>query len=253
MTITILGSGTSHGIPVVGCCCPVCTSDNPLNKRTRASILFSDETTNILIDTATEFRLQAVREGIKRLEAVLYTHSHADHLHGLDDIRPLTRENPLDLYASAKDIDDIKERFPYIFRKNAQTGGGIPRVINHILEDSPFWIGNVKIEPVAIKHGVLDIYGFIFNNKAAYITDCSYIPDNSLKQLNSLDVLIIGALRYKPHPTHFNIEQALGIIKKISPRRAYLTHLSHDVDHDILSNQLPEGIQPAYDGLRITL
>ncbi|MDA3811559.1 MAG: MBL fold metallo-hydrolase [Spirochaetaceae bacterium] len=253
MIITILGSGTSHGIPVVGCSCPVCLSENIKNNRTRSSILVSSENTNILIDTATEFRIQAVREKITSVDAIIYTHSHADHLHGLDDIRPLTYKNAVNVYASVKDYAEIKNRFPYIFNDTVQKGGGKPRLNLIKIEENEIFIQNIKIRPVAVKHGLLDIYGYKINDNAAYITDCSFISENSIKVLKGIKVLIIGALRYREHSTHFNINQALELIKKISPERAYLTHLSHDVDHDILSAELPEGIFPAYDGLKISI
>ncbi|MBN2656609.1 MAG: MBL fold metallo-hydrolase [Spirochaetales bacterium] len=253
MTITIMGSGTSHGVPVVGCACPVCLSENIKNKRSRASILVRENGTDILIDTATEFRLQAIRENVMKLDAIFYTHSHADHLHGLDDIRSLSRDREIPLYGSGKDIEEIKKRFPYIFNSTLQKGGGKPRVEPHALRGEAVSIGSLEIKPIPLKHGKLDIYGYRFNNKAAYLTDCSDIPDESLALLKNLDVLIIGALRYKPHPTHYNIEQALEVIKKISPGRAYLTHLCHDLDHDQLENELPGGVFTAYDGLKIDL
>ena len=253
MTITILGSGTSHGIPVVGCDCQVCHSKDDKNKRMRSSVLFNTHGTNILIDTATEFRLQAVREGIKSIDAIFYTHSHADHLHGLDDIRPLTYHKAIDVYASVDDNIEIRNRFPYIFNQTLQKGGGKPKLNLNSIEDKDIIIDSLTVKPVTVKHGLLDILGYMINDKAAYITDCSYIPMNIIDQLKGIKVLILGALRYREHATHFNIEQALGIIKKISPERAYLTHLSHDVDHNKLSAELPGGIFPAYDGLKITI
>jgi len=252
MKITILGSGTSHGIPVVGCSCKVCLSNDPHNKRTRASILIQDSDNNILIDTATEFRLQAIREGITSLDAIFYTHSHADHLHGLDDIRPLTHRKPVNVYASIGDCREIKNRFPYIFNRTVQKGGGKPNLILNKLNEELLILKNTSIRPIRVKHGIIDIFGYNINEKAAYITDCSYISNKSIEQLKGIKILILGALRYREHETHFNIEQAIEIIKKISPERAYLTHLNHDVDHDKLSAELPGGILPAYDGMKIT-
>lgn len=253
MTITILGSGTSHGIPVVGCSCEVCLSQDYHNKRTRSSILVSEENTNVLIDTATEFRLQAVREKIDSINAIFYTHSHADHLHGLDDIRPLTYKNPIEIYASAEDCREIRNRFPYIFNETLQIGGGKPQVNLNKLSDKVATINECTIEPIPVKHGLLNILGFLINDRAAYITDCSYISEESIDKLKDIEVLILGALRYREHSTHFNIDQALNIIKKISPKRAYLTHLSHDVNHKQLCAELPGGIFPAFDGLKIIL
>ena len=253
MEITILGSGTSHGIPVVTCNCEVCQSENNKNKRTRSSIFISEKGTNILIDTATEFRLQAVREKISSVDAIFYTHSHADHLHGLDDIRPLTKNNPIEIYASKYDCNEIKNRFPYIFNDTIQKGGGKPKVNLNEIPLKKIIINSTIVNPIPVKHGILDIYGYKIDNRVAYITDCSEISEAGLTQLQGIEVLILGALRYREHSTHFNIDQALAIIKKISPERAYLTHLSHDVDHDKLSAELPGGIFPAYDGLKIFL
>lgn len=253
MDITILGSGTSHGIPVVACHCEVCRSENSKNKRTRSSILIEDNNRNVLVDTSTEFRLQAVREGISFIDAIFYTHSHADHLHGLDDIRPLTKKKPIVIYASRFDCGEIEGRFPYIFNQTAQSGGGKPKVQLSIISKGKIKIGPIEIEPIPVKHGIIDIYGYKINNRVAYITDCSYISEPSLRKIKGMEVLILGALRYREHSTHFNIDQALEIIKKISPGRAYLTHLSHDIDHDKLSAELPGGVFPAYDGLKISL
>ncbi|MBB6478594.1 MBL fold metallo-hydrolase [Spirochaeta isovalerica] len=253
MTISILGSGTSHGVPVVGCTCPVCLSGNVKNKRTRASIAVHYKNTIILIDTATEFRLQAIREGLTKLDAIFFTHSHADHLHGLDDIRSISREKAIPMYGSKADLEEITNRFPYIFYNTVQKGGGKPQVIPHRLTGTGVKVGSIEVKPIPVKHGKLDIYGYRFNKRAAYITDCSEIPEESFPLLQNLDVLIIGALRYRSHPTHFNIEQALQVIKKISPGRAYLTHICHDLDHDQLEDELPGGVFPAYDGLKIDL
>ena len=215
--------------------------------------MVSDKNTDILIDTATEFRLQAIREEINSVDAIFYTHSHADHLHGLDDIRPLTYKKPIEVFASSEDVSEIRNRFPYIFIKTAQKGGGKPRLNLNEISDRELFINNVKVKPVSVKHGILNIFGYKINKHFAYITDCSFIPEESIDLLKGIDILIIGALRYREHATHFNISQALEVIKKISPERAYLTHLSHDVDHDILSAELPGGIFPAYDGLKISI
>ncbi|MCP4160835.1 MAG: MBL fold metallo-hydrolase [Deltaproteobacteria bacterium] len=253
MNITLLGTGTSSGIPVVGCDCSVCNSADPKNTRTRSSILVTEKRVNILVDTATEFRLQALREGINSIDGILYTHSHADHLHGLDDIRPLTSSNAIDVFASPNDIIEIKNRFPYIFNRTLQVGGGKPRLALNKINEEKFSISNISITPIPVKHGLLDILGYKFNKEAAYITDCSEITKKSIELLRGIKILILGALRYKEHATHFNIAQALDIIKKISPERAYLTHLSHDVDHDKLSAELPDEIFVAYDGLKISI
>lgn len=251
MKIRVLGSGTSNGVPVVGCDCPVCMSSDPRNNRTRASVLVTHDDTSILIDTATEFRIQACRGGIRRLDAVFFTHAHADHLHGLDDIRPLTYERPLNLYASPATVEEIKYRFSYIFQSQ-KLGGGIPRVRLNAIGTDPIRCGSLEVLPVPVLHGMLPINGFRIG-PFAYLTDCNNIPSRSYALLKDLDLLIIDALRYRKHPTHFSIDQAVDEIAKIAPRRAFLTHMCHDVEYHELASILPEGIAPAYDGLEMEI
>lgn len=261
MRITFLGTGTSHGIPVIGCGCAVCKSGNPKNKRTRASVLLETEDSFILIDTATEFRLQAVREGVKRIDCVLFTHSHADHIHGLDDLRPLSKENPIPAFGNGPTINDLRKRFSYVSEAPI-TGGGRPRVkfirLDEKREVDLKTMAAVKkgagtglsALPVPVKHGSLDIYGYRIGSMA-YLTDCSHIPEKSMKLLDNLDTLIIGALRHRPHPTHFSVKESLAVIKELSCRRAYLTHMCHDIEHEELKQILPENVFPSYDSLKI--
>lgn len=251
MKIRILGSGTSSGIPVIGCRCPVCTSKNPKNRRTRASVLIQTAETCLLIDTATEFRLQALEAGIKGIDSIFFTHAHADHVHGLDDLRPLSIHKPIEVFAAPETRKEIETRFSYIFSRSGQ-GGGVPQIHMNTLGRESLDFADVRVQPIPIFHGSLPILGYRIG-PCAYLTDCSSIPDASYPLLEGLDVLIIDALRYQPHPTHFSINQALKIIQRIAPRQAFLTHLCHDVEHQILSRQLPEGIEPAYDGLEIEL
>lgn len=256
LKITVLGSGTSHGIPMVGCACEVCKSDDPKDSRMRSSILVSTDTDHFLIDTATEFRLQAIRAGITRLDAICFTHSHADHIHGLDDIRPLTREIPARIYASGNVLRDIRKRFDYIFKGKTE-GGGVPRVeTKKIFPYQPFLIGTTEIMPLKVMHGRLEILGYRIGN-AAYITDCSYLPERTIDALTGLDVLILGALRERPHPTHLSFKGAIDIIERINPRQSFFTHLSHNHSHsDILKyvrRHSDKKIEPAYDGLSFTL
>ena len=251
MRATILGSGTSHGVPVVGCKCSVCTSDDPRNSRTRCSAMVDVQGLRILIDTSTEFRLQALRGGIDRVDAVLYTHAHADHLHGLDDTRSLSWGGPIPLYASADTAREIRKRFEYIFTPS-QKGGGKPKV--DIVEIGPdsFEVKNVRIQPIPIKHGDLDIFGFRIGG-FSYLTDCSAIPGPSYSLLDGTEILVIGALRYRPHATHFSVSEALEACRRIGAQRAYLTHICHDLDHGTLEQELPPNVRPAYDGLEIEL
>ena len=251
MKLTILGSGTSHGVPVIGCRCSVCLSGDIRNKRTRSSAWLRTDDLSILIDTSTDFRAQAIREGIDRLDAAIFTHSHADHLHGLDDIRSLTHDDPVPLYASRKTTNDISNRFDYIFRPT-QAGGGKPRVYFRTISDDPFEIGEIEFVPIPVMHGNLPILGFRMG-RIAYVTDCSQIDDESIKLLEGVEVLIIGALRYRPHPTHFNVDQAIDAGKSIGSARTILTHMCHDIDHSELAARLPKGFEPAYDGLTVDL
>ncbi len=247
MQVTLLGTGTSHGIPVVNCNCEVCRSEVKENKRSRCSVYIREGDTAILIDTATEFRLQAVKTGIHRLDAVLYTHSHADHLHGLDDIRPFTVNREIPVYAREDVCNDIRARFPYIFNP-LQKGGGTPKISLHTIGTESFTLGKMKVIPIPVFHGILAILGFRIGD-FAYITDCSRIPETSWPLLEGLSHLVLGAPRFKPHETHFCIPEALEVIKKISPERAYLTHICHEVDHFQLKRDLKDlNVEPAYDG-----
>lgn len=253
MEILVLGSGTSHGVPMIGCDCEVCTSADPRDNRSRPSIVVRLETGTILVDTAPELRLQAIAYGLRRVDAVLFTHTHADHTHGLDDLRIYNARQgtALPLYGSPASMDDIRARFDYIFANTTQLGGGIPMLDLHAVE-GPFALLGHTIVPVPVLHGALPVYGYRFG-RFAYVTDCSSIPASSMELLRDLDVLILDALRHRPHPTHFNIEQALDVIAELRPRHAYLTHLTHDILHERVSRELPAGVELAYDGLTFEL
>jgi phosphoribosyl 1,2-cyclic phosphate phosphodiesterase len=235
MKLVVLGSGTSHGIPVVGCDCPVCRSRNPRDKRTRASLFIAgDGGEAAVIDTGPEFRLQAVRAGIRRLDAVFLTHAHADHIHGLDDVRPLTREKPLPVYGNRATIREAAERFSYAFRET-QRGGGKPR-LTLIEAEGPISLGGLRFTPLPVKHGRLDILGWRIDGEggkpaAAYLTDISEIPPPARKILGRPETLIIDGLRTQPHETHFTFEQALTSAVEIGARRVFLTHICHDYTH----------------------
>ena len=252
--LLFLGSGTSYGVPMIGCDCAVCRSADPRDKRTRASALVRAGEKNILIDSSTDLRAQALRHNIRHVDAVLYTHSHADHLHGIDDLRSFSRRarKPIPAYGDAHTVSVIREHYAYIFEdKEFTLGWGIPRLELRVIR-SPSAICGVRVTPVPLLHGQRVILGYRIGG-LAYLTDCSEIPEESLPLLKGLDMLVIDALRPRPHPTHFSIPEALQTIERLSPRRAYLTHMTHNVEHAATEATLPENVHLAYDGLEIEI
>jgi phosphoribosyl 1,2-cyclic phosphate phosphodiesterase len=235
MKLTVLGSGTSHGIPVIGCDCPVCASEDPKDKRMRTSLYIEgDAGERVVIDTGPEFRLQALRAKVSSLDAVFLTHAHADHLHGLDDVRPLSWNRELPVYGNAETISETKERFAYVFT-DTQRGGGKPR-IKLIAVDKPVRIRGLTLTPVPVWHGALSILGWRIDEAgkqafAVYLTDTSAIPESSLGLIHGPELLIVGGLRERPHETHFNFEQALGAGAAIGAARVFLTHICHSHFH----------------------
>ena len=249
--LTVLGSGTSMGVPTIGCDCAVCRSSDPRDRRTRPSVLIEYDRRAVLIDTTPDFREQAIRENIRSLDAVLYTHTHADHLLGIDDLRPLSflhKPNKLPLYARPDAAEFIRKMFGYIFDANYKFGG-LPQVelkpINGALD-----LFGASFEPIVLIHGDAEILGFRFG-AAAYLTDHSEIPENSLAQLEGLDVLFLDALRYKPHPTHSTVEHSLQTVERLRPRRAFFTHICHDLPHEETNAALPENVKLSYDGMKL--
>lgn len=236
------------GVPTVGCECAVCLSDNPKNKRTRASLLVNTRGRNFLIDTATDLRAQSIREKLKKVDAVLYTHSHADHILGLDDLRPFSfwQKTHIPCFGNALTIQYVCDMFKYVFTE-PQPGGSIPRIQPLVIDDR-FEFLDVSIQPVPVIHGSLPVLGYRIGG-VSYLTDLSEIPDHSYELLYGTSVLILGVLRYEPHPTHLNFEKALQIVDQVRPDKAYFTHLSHDFDHDKTNSELPEHVRLAYDGL----
>jgi phosphoribosyl 1,2-cyclic phosphate phosphodiesterase len=252
MELLFLGSGTSYGVPMIGCDCDVCTSDDPRNTRTRASALVQTDGGAILLDSSTELRMQALREGVGHIDAVLYTHSHADHLHGIDDLRSFSGRSrqAIPTYGDAQTIGFIQTNYAYIFNDSAmRLGWGIPRLELHVA-DAPFDLCGVRVTPVPIMHGSRTILGYRIGD-LAYLTDCSGIPESSFPLLQGLHTLILDGLRPEPHPTHFHIAAALDAIARINPKQAYLTHLTHNIDHAPMESTLPDGVRLAYDGLRV--
>lgn len=247
LKVTILGSGTSTGVPVIGCSCPVCSSGDRRNQRTRCSVLIAVGERNILIDTSTDLRQQALREGLGHVDAVLYTHSHADHVHGIDDLRSfnLASGEPTPIFGSAETIETIRRTFSYIFDPDPE-GGYRPRLAPRAV-DGPFELFGLTVEPLPLVHGPGRSLGYRIG-PFAYLTDCSAIPAASEARLAGLETLVIDGLRFKPHVSHFNIAQAIEAAGRIGARRTLLTHLSHDVDHARHTPMLPEGVELAYDG-----
>ncbi|MGH9671119.1 MAG: MBL fold metallo-hydrolase [Terriglobales bacterium] len=248
--LTVLGSGTSMGVPTIGCDCRVCTSSDPHDHRTRPSVLVEYDGHSILIDTTPDFRQQAIREGISRLDAVLYTHAHADHILGLDDLRPLTfrRGNKIPLYAHEPTARQLQSVFRYIFDGDYKYGGLAQVEIRDIA--GPLELFGARFDPVKVMHGDAEIHGYRFGS-AAYLTDFSEIPADSLPQLQELDILFLDALRHKPHPTHSTLENSLRLVEQLKPRRAFFTHISHDLSHAETNQSLPAHVQLAYDGLKL--
>ena len=251
LKITVLGSGTSVGVPTIGCHCDVCRSTDPRDNRLRPSILVSYDGRNVLIDTTPDFRTQALRAGLTRLDAVIFTHSHADHIMGLDDVRPFNfrQKERIPIFAAPETMDAIRRCFSYIWIEGKRETN-IPQLDPQVLDGSPFDVFGLQFEPIPILHGPQTIYGYRFGD-AAYLTDHSDIPAASLEKLRGLDVLFLDALRYKPHPTHSTVDRSKQTVELLSPRRAFFTHICHDLGHERAESLLPPNIRLAYDGLEI--
>jgi len=250
--IIILGSGTSMGVPTLGCDCSVCTSSDPRNTRSRPSIAVQWDTHTVVIDTGQDFRQQALREHIRHIDAVLYTHPHADHILGMDDLRPLSFQCPngLPLYADDATAAALHRIFEYTFSPNAKYPTRARVELRPLNGHESVETGGLRFQRVPVLHGDLTIAGYRFG-PVAYLTDMNAIPESSLPLLANLDVLIIDALRWQHHPSHNNVEQALNWIERVHPRRAFFTHIAHELDHAKTEAQLPTHVRLAYDSLRI--
>ncbi|HEX3703995.1 MAG TPA: MBL fold metallo-hydrolase [Vicinamibacterales bacterium] len=257
MRITLLGTGTSHGVPAIGCDCAVCHSTDPHDRRLRPSILIetgrsdngSPGSTNILVDTSTDLRAQALAHDVRRVDAILFTHSHADHVLGLDEVRRYNamQRAAIPCYADEATLADLRRMFAYIFSSSTAIAGGIPQLTANRIAGA-FMLGGAEIIPVPIYHGQRPILGFRIG-AFAYLTDCSRIPDASWPLLAGVRVLVLDALRDRPHPTHFTVAEALEAVARVAPERAYLTHICHDLPHAATCARLPAGVELAYDGL----
>ncbi|MBV9613093.1 MAG: MBL fold metallo-hydrolase [Acidobacteriaceae bacterium] len=252
-SILVLGSGTSVGVPMIGCRCAVCTSTDPRDKRLRPSVLLRLGEKRVLIDTSPDFRHQALRFGIDHIDAILYTHSHADHILGLDDVRPFNflQRTEIPIYASAPAWEVIERTFRYVFDQNPSESSR-PRLRPHLFDTEPICAAGVVFQPIRASHGQGTVHGFRFGD-CAYLTDHSDIPAESLEKLTGLDVLFLDALRHNPHPTHSTVDESLKTVEALNPRRVYFTHISHDLLHAKVEPRLPPRVHVAYDGLEIPI
>lgn len=248
--VTVLGSGTSHGVPMIGCSCAVCHSTDPRDRRTRPSIYIDVERgPKLLVDTSTDLRMQALTHGITRVDAILFTHSHADHVMGLDDSRRFSQmqKSAIPCYADAATIASLHKTFYYAFDPATEKGGGLPQIaLNEIT--GPFTIDGVTIQPIPLMHGSRPILGFRVGD-FAYMTDTNHVPEEAFPLLKGVRTVIIDALRHRPHSTHFTVAEALAVLDRLHPEQSYLTHMCHDLPHAATNASLPRGVELAYDGL----
>jgi phosphoribosyl 1,2-cyclic phosphate phosphodiesterase len=250
--VTFLGTGTSAGVPMIGCACATCCSRDPRDTRLRPSIFIEvADGPKLLVDTATDLRQQALTHQLSRVDAILYTHSHVDHILGLDEVRRfnILQRSAIPAYADEPTALDLRRTFHYVFDPPAEKGGGVPQIDLRRI-DGPFAIDGVAVVPVPLFHGRRRILGFRFGS-FAYLTDCNRIPDESWPLLGGLDVLVLDALRHRPHPTHFAVSESLEVVARLQPRRTLFTHMCHDLPHAATNAALPPGVELAYDGLHV--
>lgn len=253
MKITLLGTGTSQGVPVVGCTCEVCRSADPRDNRLRTSAFVETDGVSLLIDSGPDLRQQLLRERITHVDAVLLTHEHKDHLAGLDDIRPVyfRQKQPMDIYAMQRVLTVVRKDYDYAFKSHPYPGA--PSFQLHPVRHDPFFVKNVEIQPVQVRHLTLPILGYRIG-KFAYITDASFVAESEIARLQDLEVLVVNALHHEKHYSHFNLEEALRFVETVKPRRAFLTHTSHHMGlYADVEKMLPANVTLGYDGLQITI
>lgn len=254
--LVLLGTGTSVGVPVIGCECATCTSENPRNQRMRCAALVRAPEGDFVIDTPPELRLQLVRERVKLVQAAVFTHEHADHIFGLDDLRICGHrmDAPVSLYCEERVEGHLRQAFSYAFSSPGPNTHkfAVPRLQFERIAREPFRLLGATVRPIPLMHGRLPVLGFRINN-VAYCTDVSHIPEESWPLLEGLDVLVLDALREKPHPTHFSLKQSLEVVERVKPRRTYFTHISCFLEHEATNARLPDGVELGYDGLTIPL
>ena len=252
--LLFLGTGTSVGVPVVGCSCPTCASGDPRNSRTRTSAVIGLRGGTLLIDTTPDLRSQLLRERIGRVDAILYTHDHVDHVYGLDDVRPIcfASGGPIPVLCEERVERRIRKAFDYAFETTPAPGGGVPKIAFERISTEPFTMLGARVVPLRLRHGVFDVLGFRFGD-LAYCTDTNEIPDATWPLLEGLDTLVLDCLRPSRHPTHFSLDEAVAVARRVNARRTLFVHMSHDIEHAAVSAALPAGIEIAYDGLTVPL
>jgi phosphoribosyl 1,2-cyclic phosphate phosphodiesterase len=251
--ITFLGTGTSHGVPMIGCECPTCRSRDPRDTRLRPSIFVETATVKVLVDAGPDLRQQSLVHGIRLVDAILFTHGHADHILGLDDVRRFNAimQRSMPCYGDGQTLDDIRKTFHYVFDAATPRGGGLP-ALDLTLVDGPFRLGDLDVAPVPLWHGSRAILGYRFG-RFAYLTDCNRLDDAAWPLLEGLDVLVLDALRVRRHPTHFSVDEAVAVAARLGARQTLFTHMCHDLPHEPTTARLPPGMALAYDGLVLDL